>query len=189
MPIPSPPRVADPGMSDEAIKKGSGKTWDEWFALLDAWGAMEKTHTEIARYISNDLGVDGWWAQGVTVGYERARGRRVVNQTSDGFVVNISKTFNMPVDDLYAAFAFSTIRDAWIEPGSLHLRTSQKNRSARFDVLIEPDTRLEVWLTDKGPEKSSAALQHVKLESADDLAPWKHFWKVRLERLAKLAQE
>jgi len=184
-----PPRVADPGMSDEAIKKGSGKTWDEWFALLDAWGAMEKTHTEIARYIADELGVDGWWAQGVTVGYERARGRRAVNQSSDGFVVNISKTFNMPVADLYEAFAIGTIRDAWIEPGTLHLRTSQKNRSARFDVLIEPDTRLEVWLTDKGPEKSSAALQHVKLESADDLTPWKAFWKTRLERLAKLAQE
>ena len=49
-----PPRVAEPGMSDEAIKKGSGKSWDEWFALLDAWGALEMTHTEIARYISAD---------------------------------------------------------------------------------------------------------------------------------------
>jgi hypothetical protein len=62
-----PPRVAEPGMSDEAIKKGSGKSWDEWFALLDAWGAMEKTHTEIARHISEELEVDGRWAQGVTV--------------------------------------------------------------------------------------------------------------------------
>jgi hypothetical protein len=176
-------------MSDAAIKKGSGKTWDEWFALLDAWGGNEKTHAEIARYISEELGVDGWWAQGVTVGYERARGRRVVNQTSAGFVANVSKTFSMPVRVLYDAFAFSAIRDAWMEPGTLHLRSSQKNRSARFDVLIKPDTRLEVWFTDKGPEKSSAALQHVKLESADDLVPWKAFWKARLERLAKLAQE
>ena len=31
-----PPCVAEPGMSDAAVRRGTGKTWDEWFVLLDA---------------------------------------------------------------------------------------------------------------------------------------------------------
>lgn len=47
-----PPRVAEPAMSDEAILRGSGKTWNEWFALLDTWGGTERTHPDIARYVA-----------------------------------------------------------------------------------------------------------------------------------------
>jgi hypothetical protein len=181
-----PSRVAEPGMSDEAIKKGSGKSWDEWFALLDAWGAMEKTHTEIARHISEELGIDGWWAQGVTVGYERARGMRAVNQTLNGFVMNASKMVNIPVNRLYAAFVDESNRDRWLEPGTLRLRTSQENRSARFDILTLEGSLLEVNFTAKSIAKSSAALQQGKLSDDEERAIWKTFWKERLERLAAL---
>ena len=50
----SPAPSMDLGKSDETIKRGSGKSWDEWFAILDAWGAKEHTHTEIARYVNED---------------------------------------------------------------------------------------------------------------------------------------
>ena len=189
MPTTLPPRVAEPGMSDEAIKKGSGKSWDEWFALLDAWGALEMTHTEIARYISAELGVDGWWAQGVTVGYERARGMRAVHQTLNGFVMNASKTVNVPVSRLYAAFVNEPIRDRWLEPGTLRLRTSQENHSVRFDILTLEGSLLEVNFTAKSNAKSSAALHQGKLAGDEERTIWRTFWKERLERLAALLCE
>ena len=182
-----PPRAADPGMSDEAIRNGSGKSWDEWFALLDAWGAIGKTHTEIARHVAEMYEVDGWWAQGVTVGYERARGLRAVNQTLQGFVANASKTINVPVSQLYAAFIEESMRDRWLEPGTLRPRTAQENRSARFDVANAPvGSRLEVNFTAKSDSKSSVALQQAKLTDAADMETWKAFWKARLERLVAL---
>ena len=55
--------------SDAVILANTGKTWDEWFAVLDGWGAVERPHTEIARWVNQEHGVDGWWAQGVTVAY------------------------------------------------------------------------------------------------------------------------
>jgi hypothetical protein len=179
-----PPRVADPGMSDEAIARGSGKSWDEWFAILDAWDAVEKTHTEIARYLSEDLGVDGWWAQGVTVGYERARGMRKVNETLKGFSGNASKTVPVPIEQLYAAFLDESLRDQWLEPGTLTLRTAQENRSARFD--IKSGGILEIWFTAKSDTKSSAALGTNGLLDQESLEAWRSFWKERLSRLAKL---
>ncbi len=68
----------------------------------------------------------------------------------------------------------------------LRLRTSQPRRSARFDVLLPgaTGTRLEVYFTDKGGAKASAALQHSKLPDAESIEPWRAFWKERLARLA-----
>jgi hypothetical protein len=181
-----PPRVANPGMSDEAIERGTGKRWDEWFALLDAWGGAEQSHSEIARYVHDAHGVEGWWAQGVAVGYERARGMRVRHQQPDGFSVSASKTFPVPVERVFAAFVDDGLRDGWLEPGALRFRTAQPHRSARFDVLLPgaDGTRLEVYFTAKSETKASAAVQHSKLPDAASIEPWRAFWKERLGNLA-----
>ncbi len=178
-----PARVAEPGMGDDAVRRGTGKTWDEWFVLLDAWRATERSHPEIARHLTEEHGLRGWWAQSVTVGYERARGMRAVHELSDGFSVNASKTFPVPVERLFVAFDDDATRDLWLEPGVLRLRTSQPNRSARFDVLVN-GTRLEVNFTAKGESKATAALQHVRLPATEDIETWRAFWKERLNRLA-----
>src|ERR671922_201454 len=61
---------------DEAVRQNTGKGWREWVSILDDWGARERTHRDIARHLQEEHGVPGWWAQTVTVGYERARGMR-----------------------------------------------------------------------------------------------------------------
>ncbi|HEU5317001.1 MAG TPA: hypothetical protein VFX49_12905, partial [Chloroflexota bacterium] len=43
-------------MSDDAIRRGTGKSWDEWFTLLDSWGAAERSHTEIATWLRQEQG-------------------------------------------------------------------------------------------------------------------------------------
>lgn len=173
-----------PRMSDEAIRNGSGKNWAEWVEILDAWGAAGKTHTEIARHISG-LGVDGWWAQSVTVGYERIKGRRAAGQRSDGlFEGSASKTFPFPVERLYAAWTDESERDQWLEPGLLTLRTGQEDRSARFDIV--GDNRiLSLYFTDKGAGKSSVALQQVKLPSKNAADAFRETWKLLLSDLAR----
>jgi hypothetical protein len=184
-----PPRVAEPGMSDAAIQRATGKNWDEWFALLDAWQGTTHNHTEIARHVHETYGIDGWWAQGVTVGYERARGMRALHERPDGFSGNASKTFPVSVERLFSAFVEPDERECWLEGIELRNRTSQPNKSARFDVLPE-DGRLAVTFVAKGPDKSAAQLQQERLTDADDVARWKALWKERLAGLASyLAQE
>lgn len=180
-----PPRVADPGMSDESILRGSGKTWDEWLALLDAWGARDRTHTQIARYVRDDLGVDGWWAQTVTVGYERARGMRAKHQVVGGFSASVSRTFPIPVERLFPAFVDAAHLDTWLPPDTLRLRTSQPNRTARFDVHGD-SYRVEAYFTSKGDNKASVALQLTKLADANAVTALKATWKAHLDRLAQM---
>ena len=94
------PRLA---VSDEVIRRRTGRGWEEWFDLLDESGAIAKAHREIARWLQSEHGIDGWSAQSVTVSYERARGRRAVGEHADGFAITASKTVAVPVDRLYDA--------------------------------------------------------------------------------------
>lgn len=178
-----PPRVAEPGLSDAAIRKATGKGWDEWFALLDAWGGTKHSHPDIARHVADAHGVDGWWAQSVTVGYERARGMRALHERPDGFSMSASKTFPVPVERLFAAFVEPEERERWLEAVALRNRTSQPHKSARFDVL-PGETRLNATFIAKGPEKAVVQLQQERLAGAEDVTRWKAVWKEQLAVLA-----
>ena len=61
-------------ISEEAVREKTGRPWEEWFSILDGWGAKEKGHTATARYLRDEHAVSPWWAQAVTVRYEYERG-------------------------------------------------------------------------------------------------------------------
>lgn len=177
----------DPAAGDE--RRGdpahTGKSWNEWFALLDEWGATERAHPEIARHLNETYNPGGWWAQGITVGYEWARGMRKRHELADGFAITASKTVPVPIERLYAALLDESLRDQWLEAGTLRVRTSQPTRSARFDV-IPTGTLLTANFTATGEAKASLRLQELKLASEDDIESRKAFWNARLNRLAAL---
>jgi Domain of unknown function (DUF4287) len=63
-------------IGDDAVRRRTGKGWEEWLALLDEWGAKDKGHTACARHLREAHGISPWWAQAVTVRYEYERGLR-----------------------------------------------------------------------------------------------------------------
>lgn len=171
--------------SDTAVSKATGKTWDDWRAVLDAWGAPEKSHTEIAKYLVDDHGVDGWWAQGVTVGYERLIGRRQTGQRNDGlFSASVSKTINASAEKVHAALADDEKRGQWLDDSVVSFRTASAPKSARFDDL-EAGIVIAAFLTAKGDEKTSLQVQAEKLASKEAGEEWKAGWKPRLTKLAE----
>ena len=79
------------GMAADRVRDATGRSPDDWYALLDDAGGTTIGHTAIAAHLVQ-LGVDSWWAQGVTIGYEQARGLRIPGQRSDGtFAVSASR--------------------------------------------------------------------------------------------------
>jgi len=64
--------------SDEAVRRATGRTWDEWIRWLDERGAAGMSHKQIVALLREQGGVEsGGWRQTVTAGYEVAKGRRV----------------------------------------------------------------------------------------------------------------
>ena len=92
--VAAPPAAKRAGLpSEQKFIAKTGHGFDHWFAVLDCFDAVKKGHTAAARHLYETHGVDGWYAQGITVAYERARGVRAVNQRCDGaYEVSVSKT-------------------------------------------------------------------------------------------------
>ena len=174
--------------SDAVIQANTGKTWDEWFAVLDAWGAVERPHPEIARWVHEEHGVGGWWAQGVTVAYEQARGLRAPGQRRGGqFEVNASKTVAVPVERLYEAFVDDGLRERWLPGGEFEVRSARPSKSIRAN-WGDGSTRLLVNFTARGAAKSQVALVHERIPdaaTAEELKPW---WRARVADLKRLLE-
>ena len=122
------------GMSDEAVRAKTGRTWSQWVRALDDVDAATMPHREIARHVrENYEGVSGWWAQTVAVGYERIRGLREIGQRrGGGYDANKSKTFAVPVSRLYRAFSVKRTRERWLADVELRIRTSTVDKSMRI---------------------------------------------------------
>jgi hypothetical protein len=175
-------------MSEEAIRRRTGKRWGEWFAILDAWGGAERTHKEIAAWLSEKHGIDGWSAQSVTVGYERARGVRAPGERpGGGFSATASRTVAAPVERLFDAFTDASERERWLPDGELRERTSTRPKSARFD-WENGSTRVIVGFDGKGDGKSQVALEHERLPDAESAEETKAFWRERLTALKELLE-
>jgi uncharacterized protein YndB with AHSA1/START domain len=177
-------RAEDLPQPDASLREKTGMGWREWFRLLDTWGARERKHGEIASHLMDEYDVPGWWAQTITVGYERSRGLRAKHQTLGGdFQVSVSKTFPTGVGKLFTAFTDASQRNTWMERGMLRVRTTQKNKTARFDS--SDGTRVVAFFDPKNRTKTTVTVQHEKLPDAAAVEEMRGFWKERLARLAE----
>src|SRR5262249_50214960 len=146
-------------MSDEALKKATGCNWERWVNALDGAKAFQMSHRDIAEYIAKKYKTSGWWAQMVTVGYERIHGLREVGQKRSGdYEISKSKTIAVPLQNIYAAFSSPRSRARWLAGVKLTVRgaTPQKRMRLRWG----DDTRVEIGFATRGKAKSQVAVQH-----------------------------
>ena len=125
---------------------------------------------------------EGWYAQAITVGYERARGLRAPGEQADGFAVGASKTVAVPVARLFDAFEDASVRERWLPGADMRVRTATAHRSARYD-WEDGSTRVIVGFEDAGEAKSRVALSHERLPDADTAEEMKAWWRERLVAL------
>jgi len=50
-------------MSDAVVQERTGKTWPEWFKILDKAGAKKMRHQDITGYLVKEHKVGPWWTQ------------------------------------------------------------------------------------------------------------------------------
>jgi len=170
--------------SDEAIRRRTGRGWEEWFEMLDDWGAASRTHRETARWLAEqqDLHPLAWNVQAIAASYERARSLRVVGEKDDGFVITASRTLIAPVEAVFDAFVDKRLRERWLPDADLRERTATRPRSARFD-WGDSGTRVNVTFQVKGEARSTAALEHRRLADAGEAERMKTYWRERLVAL------
>lgn len=170
------------GMSDDAVRARTGRGWPEWVAALDAQDATAMSHRDIARWVGDNHDISAWWAQTVTVAYERIRGLRDIGQRRGGlYEANKSRTFDVPATMLYRAFAEKRRRRRWLTDADPTVRTSRKDHSVRF--AWEDGTTVDVRFTARGDGRAQVAVQHEGLADRAAMERARKAWAARLGAL------
>jgi len=175
------------GVSSDAVARRTGKSWAEWFALLDAAGAAELDHKGIVAVLAQRHGVGPWWQQMVTVAYEQARGKNGNTTTEDGFQVDVSKVLELPLAKLFRFWAEPSERNKWLADDrfSIHKATASKSIRARWGRGV---SRIDVDFCEKGPSKSQVTVQHNRIETSDAAEQMKAYWAKKIRALEALTR-
>jgi hypothetical protein len=195
------------GKTDEAVKKATGKTWDEWFKILDDGKVSKLPHREIVLWL-HDKGLikrgkgwpkdksfnAGWWAQSIVVGYEEKIGRRVFGaKTAGNYTVTVGKSLDGSVDDAFKKWEnlvkgkkdFNKIGFEG-EP-----RTSSTKDWRYWKVDMEDGSKLMVGIgpsaklrtSPKGDKQSAFSVTVDKLKGEKEVEKWRKYWKKFLGKL------
>jgi uncharacterized protein YndB with AHSA1/START domain len=173
-------------ISSEAVEAKTGKSWAQWFVLLDKARAQAMSHKEIVAVLSTKHRLGPWWRQMVAVGYEQAKGLRAKHEKPDGFEISRVKTIKAAVDDVYEAWGNARRRGQWLPGVKLTIRKATENKVLR--VTWGDGSNLEVTLHPKGATKTQIAVQHGKLANARAAEKQKAFWGEAFDRLAELLE-
>ena len=168
--------------------------------MLDRFGAVEKGHTAAARYLYETHGVDGWYAQGITVAYERARGVRGVNQRCDGdYEVSASKVIAVDAATIIAAISEPRRRRRWtsgIDEDLVRALGAALDAKGAKGFVVRPDglgrfrykwgeSTVQFYLTPKAGDKVSVVVSNMKLPSAAHVEERRTMWRAVLAAVAR----
>ncbi len=176
------------GVSDAAVRARTGRSWSEWLALLDEAGARDLDHKGIVAYLAeHHAAMGGWWHQTITVGYERARGKRRKHEKTDGYEVSASKTIACSVETLYAAWIDEAARQQWLPDAALTIRKLTPPRIIRIAWDGGAST-VDVRCSANGSAGSQIMVRHERLPDADAAERMKAYWKERLGALKAMLE-
>jgi hypothetical protein len=195
----SPPQApTNGGLSDAKSIEKTGHDLAHWFAILDRFGGIEKGHTASTELLYNEHSVPGWYCQGIVVAYERARGKRVMNQKCDGsFEVSVSKVINAAVPALVKALSDPKHRKRWSAKADAALVKAldaglkspkskgvvmKPNGEARYRFKWDGMT-VQLNLYPKGPGKTSIVATQQKLAGPEAVEPYRALWKAALSAI------
>lgn len=208
--------------SSEAVTKATGKTWDEWVELLDKEGAKAMSHKEIAQMLHDKKLIkkpsgwpagrsfsEGWWSQMVTVGYEYAKGRRVLGETSQvGFEVgtqrilpiNQKKLWDLVLSKKGLEVWLGKVKDFELKVGFHYktadgtegeVRTFKKGEKIRLtwkpkDWKKASTLQITLFCPRNTMDKTNLHFHHEKLASAKIRAQMRDKWKEALHKLGQI---
>lgn len=175
------------GIGSEAVEKATGKSWEQWFAVLDKANAIKLTHKEIAATLCEKHNLSMWWSRQIAVGYEQERGMRKVYQQPEGFEISKSKTLPVSTLKAFKAWNNKNARDRWLGE-NITIRKATPGKSMRI-TWSDKKTKVDVNFYEKGKNKCQVSVQHTRLSSATQAEKMKKYWAAALISLAEFLKK
>ena len=181
-----PRKAVETTVSNDGVTNSTGKSWKEWFTLLKKIKAEDLSHKEIAGKLSEEYDVSGWWAQSITVEFERSIGRREIGQTCDGdFQAGATKMLAGSLDDALKVWQ-KNVRDRTDFDGvKLENKPSiSKTEKWRYwRVSLADGSKVVIVISQKGDNRAQLAVNHEKLPDKAAVDRWKYYWRSFLQNL------
>lgn len=174
----------------KAIETGSGILWKDWLTFLDKYNDLG--HADLAKIAYENIQSEGrskspeWWAQAVTIAYERHIGKRQTGQQHNGkFSVTVSKTVSGTMDETLVSWltrvnGMRTLRNIEIKEEP---RVSQTEKWRYWRCSLADGSKISVNIQQKPTgSQSILAVNHDNLAKPEDVNIWREFWKTYLAR-------
>jgi hypothetical protein len=175
-------------ISNEAVKKGTGKNWKEWFSLLNKAGAKKMEHKAIAKLLHQKYGLSVWWSQMVTVQYEQDIKGRKKHEKPEGFQISKTTTLSSPVNIIYSTINSPLKRIEWLKDPAITITKSTKDKSIR-GKWIDKKANIEFQFYPKDINKTQLVIQQSRIKTAKEADTIKIYWGKQLNNLKKYLEK
>jgi uncharacterized protein YndB with AHSA1/START domain len=195
-------------ISDPAVRRATGRSWDDWLALLDAAGARDWSHKEIVAWLAANAELSGWWRQSVAVAFEKAAGKRVLGETADaGFQVGVRITVAAPLEAAWDALVSPAGKALWLLSEIAELVPGASNEApggTEGEIrVVKPLDRIrfthrrpgsatastaQIALIRSGQAKTAITFHHEKLRDPDERELMRRHWKAVAKRIKEMVE-
>ena len=191
-------------MSDADAKTATGKSFEDWFRVLDKAGGPSAGRRALTEHLMKDHALVAWWAQTLAVEYERARAVHEKDGRPKGYSICVTKTIVAPPDRMFDAFGDATLMSDWLGKGAKAdfkeggaFSTADGNRG-RYTKVARPKTLRMAWddddaaaastveikLTPNG-SKCGLVLNHERIQTRAEADGLRAAWGAAIEKLKR----
>lgn len=171
-----------PSISDEAILEATGRSWREWFGVMEASGMAGSSHEEIVTELREKHGVPAWWQQSITEAFEQFIGRREKGGADDGFHTSVSRTIDASASRIHAAWVDEAERAKWLRKRDFEPMAATTPHAVS-GIWCRDESRLEISIEEVEEGRCRLTVRHCKLRDLETAETMQKFWKTAIERL------
>lgn len=166
-------------ISDNTILKVTGLSWIKWTERMGMMGAPKLSHQEIVRLLIATYNVDDWWAQTLTVRYNRANDHKALGQGGDGFyTAAITEDYSGTIDQALDWWQTKINRSTMFGHDDIETSsTTQTGKWRYYRAVLTDKSRVLVGIYQKTPSKAEIGLIHERLATEEIAAGQQLFWK------------
>jgi uncharacterized protein YndB with AHSA1/START domain len=191
-------------LTDGEMRERSGRTWDEWFAIMDEFGGPSKGRRELGGLLVETHKLkDPWLSSTLLVEYEAARGAVEKDGRAKGYMICSTKTVAATPAAAYEAWTTGDAWSGWFAPG-VELEFAEGGRFAAGDGArgeikkirpakairlawehpdCAPGTPVEVTFQPKGADKCIVMVAHDRIQTRREADDLRDSWGRRLDAL------
>jgi len=197
-------------VTTKSLAKHTGKSWDEWIALLEKKGAHLLSHKEIAHYLKSKHRLTPWWQHIVASGFEQVIGRKIEGQNAKGlYSIAGSRTLYIKSASAWKLLTSDEGVETWLKPLSPlmvkagetfetqtgffgEIRVVTKGKKIRFrlqDPEWEKPSVCVLGLNPRAGEKCLLVFTQDDLPSVRAKEEFRNYWKSVLDQLCAIVEK